>query len=124
MKEQKEPRDISERTFSFALDTVRICENLIAKAGVSRTLGQQLLRSGTSIGANIEEAQAGQSSADFISKCSIALKEARETIYWLRLIEASGCSNGTFEPALQEADEISRIIGSIIVRTRNGTKRR
>jgi four helix bundle protein len=45
---------------------------------------------GTSIGANIEEAQAGQSSADFISKCSIALKEAREAIYWLRLIRASG----------------------------------
>ena len=124
MPEGKRPRDISERTFNFALEIIGICEKLIAKPGVSRTLGHQLLRSGTSMGANIEEAQAGQSPADFISKCSIALKEARETIYWLRLIQASSCSNGEFESALQEAGEISRIIGSIIVHTRNGTKKR
>jgi four helix bundle protein len=124
MRMENEPRDISERTFSFALDIVRICQNLIVEAGVTRTLGRQLLRSGTSIGANMEEAQAAQSSADFVSKCSIALKESRETIYWLRLIHASGCANGNFELSLKEADEISRIIASIIVRTRNGTKRK
>ncbi|MGC2692532.1 MAG: four helix bundle protein, partial [Desulfobaccales bacterium] len=55
-------------------------------------MGRQLLRSGTSIGANIEEAQAGQSRADFISKCAIALKETRETRYWLRLLNESGPS--------------------------------
>ena len=124
MPERKRPRDINERTFNFALEIIRSCEKLLAKSGVTRTLGRQLLRSGTSIGANIEEAQAGQSTADFINKCSIALKEARETIYWLRLIQASGCSNGDFKSPLEEADEISRIIGSIIVRTRNGTKRK
>ncbi|MGA8573371.1 MAG: four helix bundle protein [Desulfobaccales bacterium] len=81
-----------------------------------RVLGRQLLRSGTSIGANIEEAQAGQSRADFISKCAIALKETRETRYWLRLLNESGPSpNQDCELLLQEDDEIARIIGAIIV---------
>jgi len=83
-------------------------------------LGRQLFRSGTSIGANVEEAQAGQSRADFISKYSIALKEARETIYWLRLLNASGeGSNEGTKSLLNEADELARIIGSIIVNTKN-----
>ena len=124
MQLETAPRDINDRAFSFALDIVRTCETLIAKPGVSKTLGNQLLRCGTSIGANMEEAQAAQSSADFISKCSIALKEAREAVYWLRLIEASGCANGNFQLLLKEADEISRIIASIIVRTRSGTKKK
>ncbi|PMB37920.1 four helix bundle protein [Fischerella thermalis CCMEE 5330] len=59
------------------------------KPGVARTLAQQLLRSGTSIGANVEEAQAAQSKADFIGKMMIALKQSRETRYWLRLLVAS-----------------------------------
>jgi four helix bundle protein len=69
----------------------------------------------------VEEAQAGQSRADFISKYSIALKEARETIYWLRLLIGSNVySNGESESLQREAQEISRIIGSIIVNTRKG----
>ena len=82
-------RDIRERTFEFALRIVTLCQQLEEQGSVGRTLGWQLLRSGTSIGANIEEAQAGQSKLDFISKNAIALKEARETIYWLRLLAAS-----------------------------------
>ncbi len=124
MQQENAPRDINERTFSFAVEIVQICENLTAKPGVARTLGRQLLRSGTSVGANIEEAQAAQSSADFISKCTIALKESRETVYWLRLIQASRCANGSFEVALKEADELSRIIGSIVVRTKSASKKR
>jgi len=74
------------------------------------------LRSGTSIGANVEEAQAGQSKADFTSKYAIALKEARETIYWLRLLKESGAvKKDSVEILIQEADELSRILGSIIV---------
>ncbi|MBI2912084.1 MAG: four helix bundle protein, partial [Chloroflexi bacterium] len=68
------PRDIKERTFAFALDVVRVCRTLDEKPGVARTVGRQLLRSGTSIGANVEEAQARQTPADFISKYAIALK--------------------------------------------------
>jgi four helix bundle protein len=86
-------------------------------------LGRQLLRSGTSIGANVQEAQAGQSRADFISKYAVALKEARETIYWLRLLLGSGQTLDTdSKNLLQEADEIARIIGSIIVSTKKQTK--
>src|ERR1043166_1809215 len=117
MQQENAPRNINERTFEFAVKIVRICESLTS--GVARILGRQLLRCGTSIGANMEEAQAAQSSADFISKCTIALKEARETVYWLRLMQASRCANGSFAAALNEADELSRIIGSIVVRTRS-----
>ena len=123
MRTESKPEHIKDRTFNFAVEIVRICENLSAKPGVARSLGRQLLRSGTSIGANIEEAQAAQSSADFISKCTIALKESRETVYWLRLIRASRCANGSVDVALKEADELSRIIGSIVVRTRNASKK-
>jgi four helix bundle protein len=86
-----------------------------------RILAQQLVRSGTSVGANVQEAQAGQSRADFISKYSIALKEARETLYWLRLLDSSGePSNGACKILLREADEIARVIASIIVNTKKG----
>lgn len=79
--------DLMGRTFGFACRVVELCKALDKRHGVSRTLANQLLRSGTSIGANVEEGQAGQSRADFISKYSIACKEARETNYWLRLLK-------------------------------------
>ena len=107
-------------TFQFAVDIVYHCQRLDAKAGVTRSLGRQLLRSGTSIGANVEEAQAAQSLADFVSKCSIALKEARETLYWLRLLDAGDhLANEDGKLLRQEADELSRLIGATIVRTKN-----
>jgi four helix bundle protein len=107
MREEEKPRDIKERTFNFALEVVGFCRSLDSKQGTLRTLGRQLLRAGTSIGANVEEAQAGQSRADFISKYSIALKEARETIYWLRLLHAAGYStDGQCKSLQKEADEI------------------
>jgi four helix bundle protein len=80
---------ITERSFLFAVRIVRFCRFLERHDNVSRTLAGQLLRSGTSIGANVEEVQAGQSKSDFIAKMSIARKEARETNYWLRLLVAS-----------------------------------
>ena len=109
-------RDIRERTLDFALRIIKLCQQLDDQHGVGRTLGWQLLRSGTSIGANLEEAQAGQSKLDFISKNAIALKEARETIYWLRLLAASKIVPMERLVELQsEADELARIIGAIIV---------
>jgi four helix bundle protein len=78
------------------------------KGSIASDFSTKLLRSGTSVGANVQEAQAGQSRADFISKYSIALKEARETLYWLRLLDASGeLSNGSCKILLKEADEIA-----------------
>jgi len=113
------PRDIRERTFQFAVDVVRLCEVLALKPGVIRTLARQLLRAGTSIGAMVEEAQAAQSRADFNNKYNIALKEARESIYWLRLLNVSGIHADEQSEALRaEAEQIARIIGSIIVSTK------
>jgi four helix bundle protein len=116
MMEGRRPRDIRERTFEFAVEVVRLCRLLDEQTGVSRTLGRQLLRSGTSIGANAEEAQAGQSRADFISKNAVALKEARETAYWLRLLAATDVVPASSLAAIQaELDEITRVLGAIIV---------
>jgi four helix bundle protein len=89
---------------------------MVEKPGAGRILGSQLLRAGTSIGANVEEAQAGQSRADFIHKNGIALKEARETVYWLRLLVASSLVSELQSADIRkEAEELTRILGAIIV---------
>ncbi len=76
-----------------------------------RTLSNQLLRSGTSIGANVREAQSAQSNRNFLSKLEIALKEARETEYWIEiLIESNMVENAKFNSLLQEATEIIKIL--------------
>jgi len=71
------PRDIRVRTFEFAVRVVQLCQYLDGQPGVGRTLWKQLFRAGTGVGANVEEAQAGQSKPDFISKYAIALNERR-----------------------------------------------
>lgn len=73
MINEEKPRDIRERTFNFAIRIVKLYQVLDEKSGVGRILGKQLLRSGTSIGANLEEAYAGQSKPNFINKNAIAL---------------------------------------------------
>ena len=108
--------DIRERAFQFAVRVVRLCKYLDQKPGTSRSLSRQLLRSGTSVGANLEEAQGAHTKRDFTFKNEIALKEARETKYWLRLLVASQVVAAARVVELQqEADELSRIIGAIIV---------
>jgi len=79
---------IDHRTFEFALLVIEAYRYLIERKEF--VLSKQLLRSGTSIGANVHEAQAAQSKKDFISKMAVASKEARETDYWLRLLDSSG----------------------------------
>jgi four helix bundle protein len=79
---------IDERSFEFALEIIELYKFLVNRK--EYVLSKQILRSGTSIGANVQEAQAAQSRADFLSKMSIASKEARETKYWLRLLSQSG----------------------------------
>lgn len=107
---------VRERAFAFAVHVVKLCRHLEDKSGVSRTLSKQLFRAGTSIAANLEEAQGGQSKADFISKNAIALKESRETSYWLRLLVASEVVHEARVAELQsEVDELTRIIAAIIV---------
>jgi four helix bundle protein len=110
------PEHIRDRTFRFAVAIVRLCYQLERTSGVSRTLAGQLLKAGTSVGANTEEGQAAQSKADFIHKFSIALKEARESGYWLRLLDTAGESAACHQPQLlKEAGEIGCILASIIV---------
>lgn len=114
-----EPLPITERTFNFAVRIVNLCQILDEKPGVGRTLAKQLLRAGTSIGANVEEAQSGQSKADFVHKMEIALKETRETKYWLRLLVATNLIPETrLNSLLQESDELIKIIAAIVVKTK------
>ncbi|MEW6079165.1 MAG: four helix bundle protein [Thermodesulfobacteriota bacterium] len=112
-------KDITVRTFDFALRIIKLCQTLDEKPGVSRTIAKQLLRSGTSIGANVEEGQGGQSRADFVSKISIACKEARETHYWLRLLaESETISRERLVDLIRESDELIAILTSIIKNTK------
>ena len=98
---------------------VNLCKVLDEKPGVARTLAKQLISSGTSIGANVEESQAAQSTADFVHKLEIALKEARETRYWLRLLIAVELfPDSRLRPLLNEAEEIIKIIAAIVVKTK------
>ena len=115
---------ITDRTFDFAIRIVNLCKVMDEKPGVSRTLSRQLIRSGTSIGANVEESQSAQSTADFAHKLEIALKEARETRYWLRLLIAVELfSESRLSLLLNESEELIKILASIIVNTkRNNLK--
>jgi four helix bundle protein len=106
------------------LRIVKLCDFLNSTPGVSRELARQLVRSGTSIGANVEESQAAQSTADFIHKLEISLKEARETRYWLRLLVAAEIvSSSRLVPLLNEANELIKILASIIVKTKQNRKK-
>ena len=119
----KPVRDICERTFRFAARIVKLCQTLDETRGVNRTLANQLLRAGTSIGANVEEAQAGQSRPDFLSKYAIARKEARETHYWLRLLVETGIlSEEKLADLIEECDQIIAILTTIIKKTKENAK--
>src|SRR5512144_332897 len=107
--------DITGRTFEFAVRIVELCEYLDATPGVRRRAADQLFRAGTSIGANVEEGQAGQSKPDFISKYNIALKESRETHYWLRLIQRTKLIDPSRLISIcTEAEEIKKILGACV----------
>jgi len=116
------PIPIGERTIAYAVRVVQLYRAL-ARDSAGRVIARQLLRSATSVGANIHEAQAGQSRADFIAKMSIAHKEATESRYWLRLIgEARLQPAGKLSELQDETEQIIRIIGSILVSAkRRGT---
>jgi|SRR3990172_3276721 len=112
---------IVERTLSFSLSIVRLCREL-EKDSIGRILGRQLLRAGTSIGANVHEAQGGQSKADFIAKMSVAHKEALETAYWLRLIKQTDLIVGErLSDLVNETDQLVKIISKILI-TSKGRK--
>src|SRR6266704_2104359 len=108
-------RDIHECAFEFACRVVTLHDWFCRRRRGSRNLINQLLNAGTSIGSNLEEARAGQSRADFVAKARVALKEAREYHYWLRLIEQSGSvPPNQIHPLVEEANEIVAILTTII----------
>lgn len=112
--------DLPERTFKFAIRVMKVCRHVEKQTGVTRRLAGQLFDSATSIGANVEEAQGAQSRKDFIHKNNIAMKEARETTYWLRLLIASGCvGEERVDALLAESREIASILGKVVVTARN-----
>ena len=107
---------IKDKSYCFALEIIGLYKVLLEKNEF--VLSKQLLRSGTSIGVNVEVASAGQRRADFLSKMSIASKEARETNYWLRLLKDSGIISETeIEPLLAESESITSILTSIVKTT-------
>ena len=105
---------LKDKSYAFAIRSVKLFQYLTAEHK-EYVLSKQLLRSGTSIGANIEEAFQGESRSDFIHKLSIANKEAFETHYWLRLLRDSEIlTKKQAESVLQECDEIQRMLVAAI----------
>jgi four helix bundle protein len=109
----EETNPVREKSYAFALRVVGLAR-LLRKEKEYEIAGQ-LLRSGTSIGANVEEAQAAQSRPDFVAKMSIAAKEARETHYWLRLLRDSKMGpSDEVAGMLQDANELIRLLTAIV----------
>src|SRR5215471_1653685 len=116
--------DLLERTKKFALATIHFCERL-PKDETSRVLGRQLLRSGTSVGANYRAAHRAKSKADFISKMGTVLEEADESAYWIELLSDAGKSNASCSaPLHNEAGQLVAIaVSSINTARRNSVLR-
>lgn len=109
---EQKPNVIVDKTFNFSKEIIRLYIKL--KNEKTYELASQLFRSGTSIGANVQEAQAAQSKKDFIAKLSISAKEARETRYWLSLINETQISKIDVKSHLTEINDIINILTKII----------
>jgi len=111
-------QDIRDRTFAFACRVARLCLDLTNRPA-TRSIVEQLLKSGTAIGANLEEAKAGSSKREFVRFVEISLREARETVYWLRILLALQLAPTREVQDLRgEAEQIARILGAIVVRSK------
>ena len=113
---------VKDKSYDFALRIIKMYKYMISN-NVEYILAKQLLRSGTSIGANVEEACSGQSKKDFISKLSISQKEAFETRYWLRLLRDSQEVKKEYaDSMIKDCDEIISIVTSILITTKENMK--
>ena len=117
----KAPEDniIAQKSFDFAVRCVNLYKHLCYKSiNKEFVISKQLLRSGTSIGANIEEALGAQSTADFLAKLSIAYKETRESIYWIKLLyKTNYLSDTEYTSLINDLDDIINIIAKIKITT-------
>jgi four helix bundle protein len=111
---ENKKRDIAERTFKFGVSVIKI-SNSLSKTPASFAIARQIVRSGTSVGANVEEAQDGLTKKEFIRSMSIALREARETRFWLRMtIESKLLPRTEVNPVLGESEELIKILVTIV----------
>lgn len=113
----KKENVIVTKSFDFALVIIELYKQMIEQKEFVHS--KQLLRSGTSIGANIQEATAAISKKDFIAKMSIASKEARETKYWLQLLDRSKLVDLDFSKLIEEADQLINILTAIVKTSQN-----
>lgn len=111
---------VLQESFDFSLTIIDLYRKLTDKH--EYVLSKQLLRSGTIIGANVEEAQAGISKRDFINKMSIASKEARETRYWLRLLDKSQFITYDYSKYLSDVTELIKMLTAIVKTSQKNTK--
>ena len=110
---------IQEKSFRFAVRIVKLCRYLQTEKS-EYILSKQLLRSGTSIGANVSESQQAQSRPDFVNKLNIALKEASETEYWLRLLhETDYLNNAYFDSIFTDCNEVKSLLVAIVKSSKN-----
>ena len=118
----KDNNIIEEKSFEFAVRTVNLYKYLTSERQ-EHIMSKQLLRSGTSVGANISEAQQAQSPMDFLSKMSIALKESYESDYWLRLLHRTEyLTKDGYNSIITDCRTISKLLVSIIKSTKNNNK--
>jgi len=118
----KDNNIIEERSFEFAVRIVNLYKYLTTERQES-IMSKQLLRSGTSVGANVSEAQQAQSPMDFLSKMSIALKESYESDYWLRLLHRTEYLNQEeYDSIITDCRAMSRLLVSIVKSTKNNNK--
>ena len=116
--------DLRDRSFQFACDIVAFARIVADRGFIMSRLAMQLLKAGTSVGANLEEGKDGQTKPDFITKTCTALKEARETRYWLRLIAASEVSlRPATEPLIAEASEFVAMLTASVKTSRSNPHR-
>jgi four helix bundle protein len=112
----------AERLLDYAATVVRLIRRFSGSA-TGRYIGQQLMRASASAGANYNEARAAESRADFIHKLQIALKELRESVYWLRLVERSGLAPASAtEPLLEEAGQLVRMTAKSVVTAKRSAR--
>jgi four helix bundle protein len=110
---QQKPFDIRERLLNFACEIVRAARFLHTKGPIGRALSYQILSAGTSVGANVQEADGASSHRDFIAKIRIASKEAKETWFRLRVCRRTDLLDSSFDPLIAESEELVRILVAI-----------
>jgi len=117
MSDDKAPRDIGERTYAFAVRVVRVV-NALPRTLAGAVIARQLMRAGTSIGANVHEARGSSTRREYSRRIKIARSEAQETLYWLRLLSDSELlSKRRLTPMIQEVQELVKILATIGKRT-------